>query len=145
MLALSPGTFLRQRVKDVPRKRKPKPERQKGSPLGHCLSECLTLHDARMCKWKNSSEVKLMMRTFLLCRHGLVFRSLSYASAPFRWRVLGEQLSSRSVSPQETTAQFKTTCNQWRIQGEGPGGTDPLHSNNNNNNNIFTAGPSVRG
>ena len=32
------------------------------------------------------------------------------------------QLSSRSVRHQETTAQFKTTCNQWRIQGEGPGG-----------------------
>ena len=68
MLALSPGTFPRQRVKDVPRKRKPQSEHQKGSPLGHCLSECLTLHDARVCKRKNSSEVKLMMRTFLLCR-----------------------------------------------------------------------------
>ena len=79
MLASSPGTFPRQRVKDVPRKRKPQSEHQKGSPLGHCPSECLTLHDARVYKRKNSSEVKLMMRTFLYAGHGLVFRGLSYA------------------------------------------------------------------
>ena len=126
LLALSPGTFPRKRVKDVPRKRKPQSEHQKGSPLGHCLSECLTLHDARVCKRKNSSEVKLMMITFLLCRpwtrlQRLILRLLR-SNGEF------QECSCRAdQSDIETTAQFKTTCNQCMADpGGGSGGSGPL-------------------
>ena len=126
MLALSPGTFPSQRAKDVPRKRKPQSEHQKGSPLSHCLSECLTLHDARVCKRKNSSEVKLMMRTFLLCRpwtrlQRLILRLL---------RSNGEFQECSCRTDQSDIKRRPLNLRQpvtsaWRIQGEGPGGLDP--------------------
>ena len=126
LLALSPGTFPRKRVKDVPRKRKPQSEHQKGSPLGHCLSECLTLHDARVCKRKNSSEVKLMMRTFLLCRpwtrlQRLILRLLR-SNGEFQecsCRTDQSDIKRRPLSLRQPVTSA------WRIQGEGPGGLDP--------------------